>query len=55
MKIAIATNEESKEILTIKEFEPINSKGEVAHFLAELEVIKLELLDIWEEVADWEE
>lgn len=55
MKIAIATNEKNKNITTLKEYEPIYTKGEVAHFLAELEIIKLELLDLWEEVADWEE
>jgi len=55
MRIAIATDELNKNIATIKEYEPVRSKGEVAHFIAELEIIKLELLDIWEEMADWEE
>ena len=55
MKIAIGTDEKNKNIVTIKEYDPILSKGEVAHFLAELELIKLDLLKIWEEVADWEE
>jgi len=55
MKIMIGTDEKNKNVITIKEYEPIYSKGEVAHFLAELEIIKLELLDIWEEVADREE
>jgi len=55
MKIMIGTDEKNRNIITIKEYEPLFSKGEVAHFLAELEIIKLELLDIWEEVVDWEE
>lgn len=54
MKIAIITDEETKNIATIKELIP-KTKGEVAHFLAELEIIKLDLLELWEEVADWEE
>lgn len=55
MRIAIATDDVNKNIATIKEYEPIYSKGEVAHFIAELETIKLDLLEIWEDVADWEE
>lgn len=55
MKIAIATNEEAGNIITVTEYEPIYSKGEVAHFLAELEAIKLELLQVWESVKDWEQ
>lgn len=48
MKIAVATDQSNKNIITIKEYVPIYSKGEVAHFLAELESIKLDLLEIWE-------
>ena len=54
MKIVIATDEKHKNIATIKDYTKY-TKGEVAHFLAELELIKLDLLEIWEEVADWEE
>jgi hypothetical protein len=57
MKIAIATDQKNKNIIAIKEYEPIYSKGEVAHFLAELESIKKDLLEIWEseEVQEMEE
>jgi hypothetical protein len=57
MRIAIATDQEKKNIIAIKEYTPIYSKGEVAHFLAELESIKLDLLEIWEseEVQEMEE
>lgn len=55
MRIAIATDPKTKAIATIKEYEPVYTKGEVAHFLAELEIIKLDLLEIWEKVADWKE
>lgn len=55
MRIAIATDEKSKNIVTVKEYDPVNTKGEVAHFLAELEIIKLDLLELWEKVADWPE
>lgn len=48
MKIAIGTDEKNKKIIALKEFEPIYSKGEVSHFLAEIESIKKELLEIWE-------
>jgi hypothetical protein len=57
MKIAIATDQKNKNIIAIKEYEPVYSKGEVAHFLAELESIKLDLLEVWEseEVQEMEE
>ncbi|MCK5293896.1 MAG: hypothetical protein KAJ49_04540 [Arcobacteraceae bacterium] len=55
MRIAIATDEANKNIVTVKEYEPVGSKGEVAHFIAELELIKLDLLDIWEEICEAEE
>lgn len=57
MKIAIATDQKKKSIVAIKEYTPIYSKGEVAHFLAELESIKIDLLEIWEseEVQELEE
>lgn len=57
MKIAIGTDQDNNRIITIKEYKPIYSKGEVAHFIAELESIKLDLLEIWEseEVQEMEE
>jgi hypothetical protein len=54
MKIAIFNNGQG-DIVAIKEYEPIESRGEIAHFLAELEIIKLELLELWEEDEGLEE
>jgi hypothetical protein len=48
MKIAIV-NQGNGNIVSVKEYEPIESRGEIAHFLAELESIKLDLLELWEE------
>lgn len=53
MRIAIGTDEKSKNIVTVVDIDNPNSKGEVAHFLAELELIKQRLLNLWDEVADW--
>lgn len=57
MKIAIGYEKESGNIITIKEYTPIDSKGEVSHFLAELEIIKNDLLEIWEEINnnEWDQ
>jgi hypothetical protein len=54
MRIAIV-NQGNGNIATIKEYEPIESRGEIAHFIAELESIKLDLLEIWEELDNSEE
>jgi len=54
MKIGIV-NQGNGNIATIKEYEPIESRGEVAHFLAELESIRLDLMEIWEEMDNSEE
>ncbi len=48
MKIAIA-NKGDGNIITVKEYDPIESKGELAHFIAEIGIINLELLELWEE------
>ena len=48
MRILIA-NKGDGNIITIKEYIPIESRGELAHFIAELESIRLDLLEIWEE------
>jgi len=48
MKILIAHKDDERSILTIKEYHPIHDKGEVSHFLAEIESIKQDLLEIWE-------
>lgn len=52
MRIAISINQDKTKIGTIKEYEPIDSKGEVAHFLAEIETIKQDLLEIWRGMED---
>ena len=53
MKIAIARKGE-KDVITIKEYTDISGKGEIAHFLVELEIIKLDLLGLWEEYTQYE-
>lgn len=55
MKIIITTSNDGKSIGTICEIHNPQTKGEVAHFIAEIERIKLDLLDLWEEVANWKE
>ena len=47
MKIAIA-NKGDGNIITIKEYLPVQDKGEITHFIAELELIKLDLLEMFE-------
>ena len=53
MRIAIFNNKDGN-IATIKEYEP-ESRGEIAHFLAEIESIKFDLLELWEEYENIEE
>ena len=48
MRIAIA-NDGKGNIVTVKELINPEGKGEISHFLADLEIIKLELLEMWEE------
>ena len=48
MKIAIINNGNGN-ITSIREYSSVESRGEIAHFLAELESIKLDLLELWEE------
>lgn len=48
MKIAIGRKDDQN-IVTIKDYSNIKDKGEIAHFLAELDIIKLDLLELWEE------
>ncbi len=43
MKIAIARQGEN--IVTVKNYDDVSDRGEISHFLVELEVIKLELLE----------
>ncbi len=48
----IAIYRKGKEILAIKDYEDINDKGEVAHMIAELGSIILDLQDIWDQLND---
>ncbi len=52
MKIAIATDEENNNIVRVMDISNPRTKGEVSHFIAELEIIKLEPLELWEKEAD---
>ncbi len=53
MKIAIARN--GDDIICVKEYADIKDKGEISHFIAELELIKKELLELWDEFNDYDE
>jgi hypothetical protein len=53
MKIAIARSGDN--IATIKDYQNINDKGEISHFLIEIELIKQDLLDLWTEWHETEE
>lgn len=46
MKIALFRR--GGNIVAIKDYSDIDQKGEVSHMIAELEIIKLDLLEIWE-------
>lgn len=45
MRIGIARQGDN--IVTVKEYEEVIDRGEISHFLAELEVIKSELLEMF--------
>ena len=47
MKIAIGRNGDN--IVCIREYTDIKDKGEIAHMITELEITKLDLLELWEE------
>lgn len=47
MKILIARQGDN--IATLKEYDDIMDRGEISHILIELELIKIELLAMWEE------
>ena len=53
MQIGIST--EGENIVTVKNLTNINGRGEIAQFIAELELIKLELLYLFEEYQEDEE
>ena len=43
---------QGENIVTAKEFEDVIDRGEISHFLTELEVIKLELLEMFIELGE---
>lgn len=49
MKIGIGMSNDGEKIVTVKDYSDVIDKGQVAYFLAELEIIKLDLLELWEE------
>lgn len=49
MKIQIGMLNDGENIACIKEYYPIKDKGEISHFIAEISIIKKELLELWEE------
>ena len=51
MKLGIAKLNEGK-ITTIKDYSNIRDRGEIAHILCELELIKQDLLEMWDEWSD---
>lgn len=51
MKIGIARTS-GEYITTVKDYSDIKDKGEVAHIICELESIKSDLMEIWEEMED---
>ena len=53
MKIGITTNGDN--IICIKDYSNIDQKGQISHFLAELELIKFDLLELWREWNNWED
>jgi len=46
MNIGISKQGES--IVTVKDYSNVDSRGEIAHVIAELESIKLDLVELWE-------
>ncbi len=52
MRVGIARQGEN--IVTVKEYTDIQDRGEISHFIAELEIIKLDLLEMFQEWEDEE-
>ena len=51
MKIAISREEGN--VFVAKDYSDINDTGEICHILAEIEIIKKELLDLFDDRRDW--
>jgi len=45
----IAIKREGANIVTARDFDDVEDRGEIAHFICELDVIRGELLKLWEE------
>lgn len=52
MKIVIARDNSKRNIVTIKDYNDIDDRGELAHVLCELKIIEQELLEMWEDYTD---
>ena len=50
MKFSVVRDGEN--ILTFKDFENYKDKGEISHFIVELELARMELLGLWEDIED---
>jgi len=48
MKFSLSS--EGDDVVVLKEFDSDDS-GEIAHFMAELDIAKLELLGLWESIS----
>ena len=49
MKIIIKRSYDGDNIEVFKDFDDCKDAGEISHFITELELLKLELLDKWED------
>ena len=56
LKLQIYMMPDGKNICTESDFTDAKDSGEIAHFIAELERIKLDLIAMWEEYkeGEWE-
>ena len=54
MHIGLALTKDGKDIVSIKDYSNIKEKGQVSHFIAELEIIKKDLLEIWDKLNNEE-
>lgn len=52
MKIQIMRLDGINTVATSKDYADIKGRGEIAHFLVELEIIKMELMGLWEKYTE---
>ena len=50
MRVGIVLNREDDRIITIRELDDCPDRASIAHFMAELDLMKLDLLTIWDEM-----